>query len=68
MGTTADVNAPSPSSRRNKFGSVKAKMKAEFHKLVPRAAKIKISRTRPKTREPKVLMPITAILRKFFVI
>ncbi len=63
-GTIAEVSAPSPSKRRNKLGRVKARMKAEFHKLVPKAAKIKTSRNKPKSREPTVDRLTTAM---FFI-
>jgi hypothetical protein len=43
-------------------------MKAEFQRLAPNAAKMRISRKRPRKREPMVEKLTTAILRRFWSI
>ena len=54
IGTNAEVSAPSPNSRRKRLGIVKARIKAEFQRLAPSAAKIKTSRPKPSIRENNV--------------
>ena len=54
VGTNAAVSAPSPNSRRNKFGNVNAVTKAEANPLAPNMAVTKTSRASPKNRENTV--------------
>ena len=63
VGTNAAVSAPSPSSRRNRLGKVKAVTKAEARAVVPNTAVIAISRARPSTREPIVTPDTIPTLR-----
>ena len=54
VGTIAAVSAPSPSKRRNRFGSVNAVTNAEASALVPNTAVTNMSRPSPSTRETMV--------------
>jgi hypothetical protein len=66
VGTKAAVKAPSPSNRRNRLGNVNAETNAEFRALVPKAAAMKISRTKPSTREAIVAVATTLMFFRFF--
>src|SRR5438034_10579345 len=50
IGMNAAVNAPSPSNRRNRFGTMNANMNASVTHPAPMKLAYTISRTRPKTR------------------
>ena len=54
VGTIAAVSAPSPNSRRNRFGKVNAVTKAEASALVPNTAVTSMSRPSPSTRDTMV--------------
>ena len=58
MGMKAAVNAPSPSRRRNKLGTMKANWNAPEIAVVPMRAAKHCSRTRPSTRLASVAAPI----------
>ena len=55
FGIKAAASAPSPSNRRNRLGSVKAAVKAELSRLVPKIAVIITSRNSPNTRDSIVI-------------
>src|SRR3546814_8698150 len=62
-GTKATVRAPSPVSRRKKFGSLKATQNASATGPAPRIAASRMSRTKPVTRLTRVKPPPVAMAR-----
>ena len=60
IGTNAELNAPSPNRRRNRFGNRKATTNASATQPVPSEAAIRISRTKPKIRLSSVNPPTVA--------
>lgn len=64
----ADVSAPSPSNRRNKFGNCHANTNAEFNAATPNNAYDNESRTNPSTRDPSVATDTTNTFCKCFAI
>ena len=65
-GMNADVSAPSPSSRRNKFGNCHANTNAEFIAPTPNSAYDNESRANPSTRDPSVETDTTNTFCKCF--
>ena len=61
MGIKAEVKAPSPNKRRNKFGNVKPSKNAELQILAPSDAMINTSLSRPVIRD-KIVVPLTDII------
>ena len=60
-GTKAELNAPSPNRRRNRFGRRLATRNASDSAPAPRKAAISWSRMRPSTRLAMVQLPTVAM-------
>ena len=65
-GINAEVRAPSPRRRRNKFGSVNAKMNAELMIPTPRIENVAMSLQRPRMRDSRVIKLTVKMFRKVF--